>query len=68
MKYGWDEKKNLELKAEGRPSFDEAIEAIAMVGVLADIENKSYEGQRILVVMIRNYPHEIPYEMRGDTM
>lgn len=66
MIYDWDSKKNAELKDEGRPSFEEALKAMAQNGALVDDENPVHPGQRIYVVMIRDYPHVIPYEIRGD--
>lgn len=68
MRYGWDDKKNEELKGEGRPSFEEALDAMAQNGALVDDENPGYPGQRIYVVMIRDYPHVIPYEVRGEVL
>ena len=65
MTFGWDPKKNNELKAEGRPNFEEAVAAIKQ-GVLRDDMNPVHLGQRIFVVNIDNYPHVIPYEVRGD--
>lgn len=65
MTYGWDDKKNEELKTEGRPSFEEALEELTQNGALINDENPGRPGQRIYVVMIRNYPHVIPYEVRG---
>ena len=66
MSYSWGEKKNKELKSEGRPSFEDAVEAISKHGVLADGENPVHAGQYIYVVMINGYPHVVPYEVRGD--
>ena len=66
MHYGWDKKKSEELKNEGRPSFQEAVQSMAENGVLVDDENPVHAGQRLYVVMIGNYPHVVPYEVRGD--
>lgn len=66
MSYNWDSKKNEELKREGRPSFEEALEALANNGALVDDKNPGHPGQRIYVVLIRDYPYVIPYEIRGD--
>jgi hypothetical protein len=66
VNYSWDDKKNEELKSEGRPSFEDTVEAMSTNGVLADGENPVHKGQRIYVVMINGYPHAVPYEVRGD--
>ncbi|MGE0633923.1 MAG: hypothetical protein AB7O96_16030 [Pseudobdellovibrionaceae bacterium] len=39
MRFDWDEKKNKELKSEGRPSFEDAVKAISDRGVLRDDKN-----------------------------
>ncbi len=67
MRFGWDSRKNAELKSEGRPSFEDAVKAIAK-GVLRDDENSVHPGQRIFVVNIGGYPHGVPYEVRGDIL
>ncbi len=66
MAFKWDEKKNQELKNEGRPSFEAAVLAMSKHGVLADDENSVHVGQRIYIVLINDYPHVIPYEVRGS--
>ena len=66
MRFSWDEKKNLELKSEGRPSFEETVEIISENGILFEGPNPAHKDQRIFVVNIRNYPHIVPYERRGD--
>lgn len=66
MRYGWDQKKNQELILKGRPSFEEVIEVMNRLGVLADEMNPVHPGQRIYVVVIDDYPYVVPYEMRGD--
>jgi hypothetical protein len=68
MRFSWDVKKNLELQSEGRPSFEEVVEAIADSGVLADGPNPVHKGQRIFVVSVRDYPHVVPYEKRGEVL
>jgi hypothetical protein len=65
MLFAWDPKKNEELKAEGRPTFEDAVEAIKL-DVLKDDENPAHIGQRLFVVLINDYPHAVPYEVRGD--
>ena len=66
MQYRWDKKKSRELIARGRPSFEEAIEALASNPLLIDDRNPVHTGQRIFVVEINGYPHVIPYEVRGE--
>ncbi len=65
MLFAWDPKKNEELKCEGRPTFEDAVEAIKQ-GTLRDDENPVHAGQRLFVVMINDYPHAVPYEIRSD--
>ena len=65
MLFAWDPKKNEELKLEGRPTFEGAVEAIKR-GVLKDDVNPGHAGQWVFVVMINDYPHAVPYEIRGD--
>lgn len=65
MLFAWDPKKNEELKFEGRPTFEDAVEAIKQ-GALKDDRNPVHAGQRLFVVMINDYPHAVPYEIRGD--
>jgi hypothetical protein len=65
MLFAWDPKKNEELKSEGRPTFEDAVEAIKR-GALKDDENPVHAGQRLFVVKINDYPHAVPYEVRGD--
>lgn len=66
MRFSWDDKKNRELISEGRPSFVEAVEAIEKFGILHECPNPTHVKQRIFVVTIRDYPHVIPYEARGQ--
>ena len=66
MKFHWDNKKNGELIKKGRLSFVDAVNALAQNIVLVDDINPVHPNQRIFVVEIDNYPHVIPYEMRGE--
>ena len=68
MKYRWDDNKNEELKSEGRPSFEDAVEAINTTGLVSNDKNPVHASQRLFVVMINNYPHAVPYEIRGDVI
>ncbi len=65
MVFAWDPKKNEELKSEGRPTFEDAVRAIEK-NLLREDENAVHPGQRIFVVEIANYPHAVPYEIRGE--
>jgi hypothetical protein len=67
MLFAWNPKKNEELKSEGRPTFEDAVEAIKL-GALKDDENPVHPGQRLFVVKINGYPHAVPYEVRGDIL
>jgi hypothetical protein len=42
--------------------------AMSVHGVLKDDKNPIHPKQRIFVVLIDNYPHVIPYEVRGKTI
>lgn len=66
MRFDWDQKKNSELLSEGRPTFEDAIEAMSKNGVLLDGENPIHAGQRLYVILIEDYPHVVPYEIRGE--
>jgi len=65
MLFAWDPRKNDELKSEGRPTFEDAVDAIKR-GVLKDDKNPVHLNQRIFVVTISGYPHVVPYEIRGE--
>ena len=52
MKFRWKPAKPEELKAKGRPSFEEVIEAIAEGRVIDSESNQNYPGQTILIVDI----------------
>lgn len=64
--FDWDEAKNEELKSEGRPSFEQAVEAIENGGLIGDVENPRYPGQRLMFVTINDYAHVVPYENRDS--
>jgi uncharacterized DUF497 family protein len=66
MKFRWDNKKNSELIKKGRPSFEDAVNALAYSTLLMEDVNPVHPGQRIYVIEINGYPHVIPYEVRGD--
>ena len=66
LNFRWDKKKNRELADRGRPSFEDAVEALANNTILFDDINPRHQGQRIFVIEINGYPHVIPYEVRGE--
>ncbi len=66
MNFRWDDKKNNELIFKGRPSFEDAVYALAHNSLLVDDINPVNPNQRIYVVEISGYPHVIPYEIRKD--
>lgn len=68
MRFSWDPRKNEELISEGRPSFDDVLEALALGYMLLEGENPVHAGQRIFVVRINAYPHVVPYEVRLDVI
>ena len=65
-RFGWDKKKNEELKSEDRPSFEDVVEVIADQGVVKEDKNPNHQDQLIFVVMIDGYPHVVSFEIRGD--
>jgi hypothetical protein len=65
MRFDWDRQKGEELILKGRPSFEDALDALANGYLILEGENPGYPGQRIFVVKINGYPHVIPYEIRS---
>ena len=63
---GWDIAKNEELKAEGRPSFEEVQVAIDAGGLVDTLENANYPGQQLLAVRIGGYMYAVAVEPRGE--
>lgn len=71
MKFSFSEDKDEWLFLNRGVSFNDAIAAIALNGVLADFEHPdqdAYPGQRIMVLKIHDYPHCLPYSVDGETI
>ena len=45
MKFHWDKKKSIELAKRGRPSFEDAVKALAHNALLIDDENPVHPNQ-----------------------
>ena len=66
MRYIWDVNKDLELRKKGRCSFEKVLVALSdPENIIDDAENPKYPGQRMYLVLIDNYPHVVPYEIKG---
>ena len=71
MTYRFSDEKNQQLAKARGITFEDAIEAVAEYGVLAEFENpnqRDYPGQRIMVVSIDNYRHCVPFSIDGETI
>ena len=71
MHYDWDSKKNEFLKANRGISFEAVIVHLGRGDLwkVSDHPDQSrYPGQRILFVIVDDYVHMVPVEIRGDTL
>ena len=69
MEFHFDEAKNRRLLAGRGVSIYDVIDAITGGDLLEIVKNpnqNSYPGQVILVVKIKDYPHCVPVDVRGD--
>lgn len=46
----------------GRPSFEDVLDALENVDFLDVLSNSNYPNQKILVVMIDDYAHAVPFK------
>lgn len=70
MTFNWDERKNDLLKRTRGISFEEvvvAIEAGALLSVLAHPNPERYPNQRIYVVELHNYAYLVPFVRNSET-
>ena len=71
MNFRFSDEKNRRLSQRRGVTFEDAIEAIAEYGVLAEYEHpnqEKYPGQRVMVVRINDYPYCVPFSVDGDTL
>jgi len=69
VEFTFDVQKNARLIATRGISFEDAIEAISSGFLLDVVENPNqgtYPGQIIIVVQIKDYPHCVPADVRGE--
>ena len=69
--YDWDSKKNDFLKANSGISFEAVIVHLGRGDIwkITDHPDKvRYPGQSILFVIVDDYVHMVPFEVRGDTL
>ncbi len=71
MLFDWDSKKNDFLKANRGISFEAVIVHLGRGDVWQVTEHPDqvrYYGQRLLFVIMNDYVHIVPFEIRGDTL
>jgi len=71
MRYDWDSKKNDFLKATRKISFEAIIvhlERGDLWQVADHPDQKCYPGQQLVFVIIDDYIHIVPFEIRGNTI
>lgn len=64
--FGWKPEKNETLKEMGRPSFENVLSAIENGGFREVLKNKARSDQFLMVVMINDYTHAVPFKLKGD--
>jgi hypothetical protein len=58
----WKPEKNERLKEMGRPSFEDVLEALENGGFRDVLMSSNYPDQKILIVMIDDYAHAVPFK------
>ena len=69
--YSWDNQKNQKLIAQRQISFEEIVLNIENGNLLDDLDHpnqEKYEGQRILMVEVRDYVYLVPYLEEGGEL
>lgn len=69
--YDWDSKKNDFLKANRRISFEAVIVHLGRGDIWKVTDHPDqlrHPGQSILFVIVDDYVHMVPFEIRGDTL
>ena len=63
-RFNWNAEKNAQLKADRDISFEEIVFHIENGDILDILEHPNqdrYEGQQIIVVVVEEYAHLVPY-------
>ena len=60
--WAWKPEKNDLLKEMGRPCFEDVLDSLINGGFRDVLRNRNYPEQRILVVMIDDYAHAVPFK------
>jgi hypothetical protein len=64
--WGWKPEKNEKLREMGRPCFEDVLTALEEGGFRDVLSNPKYPDQKILVVMIYDYAHAVPFKEAKD--
>ena len=57
-----NQKKNDKLKEMERPSFEDVLDALKNGGFCDVLSNPNYGDQKILIILINNYAHVVPFK------
>lgn len=68
MKFAWKSDKAKWLEEMGRPSFEQAMQAIADGELVAVIDNPTKPGHKMFVVVINGYACAVPFEERDGVI
>ncbi|MGV6810323.1 MAG: BrnT family toxin [bacterium] len=71
LQLDWNNEKNEQIKRERGICFEDVEQALAGEGFLDDQPHPNqerYPNQRLLIVMIEDYPCVVPYVRDGDTL
>jgi len=60
LKLEFSEEKNLMLHETRGVNFNDAIKVITKHKIIANIQNRNYPNQRILIIKIKNYIYAVP--------
>ena len=60
--WGWKPEKNAKLRELGRPCFEDVLDALENGGYRDVLQNPSYPDQKILIVVIDDYAHAVPFK------
>ena len=60
--WAWKPEKNQLLKEMGRPCFEDVLESLINGGFRDVLSNPNYPEQKLLIVMIDDYAHAVPFK------
>ncbi|MBI5139415.1 toxin [Candidatus Nomurabacteria bacterium] len=60
--WSWKPEKNKKLLKMGRPCFEDVLQAIDKGGFRDVLSNPHYPDQNILIVIINDYAHAVPFK------